>query len=85
METRQLIGQAVGLLMVRQDMSEADALDALRRASQRLNIKLRQLAESIVHPPAGAVDRHLPRGAAVDGARSIGTFGPDTPHSSVEV
>ena len=53
METRQLIGQAVGLLMVRQDMSEADALDALRRASQRLNIKLRQLAESIVRPPAG--------------------------------
>ncbi len=41
MVTRQLIGQAVGLLMVRQDMSEADALDALRRASQRLNIKLR--------------------------------------------
>jgi GAF domain-containing protein len=54
METRQLIGQAVGLLMVRQDMSETDALDALRRASQRLNIKLRQLAESIVHPPAAA-------------------------------
>ena len=49
--TRQLIGQAVGLLMVRQDMSETDALDALRRASQRLNIKLRQLADSIVHPP----------------------------------
>lgn len=51
MVTRQLIGQAVGLLMVRQDMSEDDALDALRRASQRLNIKLRELAESIVHPP----------------------------------
>ncbi len=50
MVTRQLIGQAVGLLMARQDMAEAEALDALRRASQRLNIKLRQLAESIVHP-----------------------------------
>jgi len=50
MATRQLIGQAVGLLMARQDMSEAEALDALRRASQRLNIKLRQLAESIVRP-----------------------------------
>ncbi len=50
MVTRQLIGQAVGLLMVRQDMTESDALDALRRASQRLNVKLRQVAESIVHP-----------------------------------
>lgn len=50
MVTRQLIGQAVGLLMVRQGMSESDALEALRRASQRLNVKLRQVAESIVHP-----------------------------------
>ena len=32
MVTRQLIGQAVGLLMVRQDMSETDALDALATA-----------------------------------------------------
>jgi GAF domain-containing protein len=53
MVTRQLIGQAVGLLMVRQDMTETDALDVLRRASQRLNVKLRQVAESIVHPQSG--------------------------------
>jgi len=53
MVTRQLIGQAVGLLMSRQDMTESDALEALRRASQRLNVKLRQVAESIVHPPNG--------------------------------
>jgi GAF domain-containing protein len=50
MITRQLIGQAVGFLMVRQEMSESDAMDALRRASQRLNIKLREVAEHIVHP-----------------------------------
>jgi hypothetical protein len=31
-------------------MTESDALEALRRASQRLNVKLRQVAESIVHP-----------------------------------
>jgi GAF domain-containing protein len=60
METRQLIGQAVGLLMVRQDMSEDDALNALRRASQRLNIKLRQLAESIVHPRTGEATTSAP-------------------------
>jgi GAF domain-containing protein len=47
--TRQLIGQAVGLLMERQNMTETDALDALKRASQRLNIKLREVAERIVH------------------------------------
>jgi transcriptional regulator with GAF, ATPase, and Fis domain len=56
MVTRQLIGQAVGLLMVRQSMSESDALEALRRASQRLNVKLRQVAESIVHPRSGPPD-----------------------------
>ena len=49
MITRQLIGQAVGFLMVRQEMSESDAMDALKRASQRLNIKLREVAEHIVH------------------------------------
>jgi transcriptional regulator with GAF, ATPase, and Fis domain len=48
--TRQLIGQAVGLLMVRQNMTEPDALDALKRASQRLNVKLREVANRIVHP-----------------------------------
>ena len=53
MVTRQLIGQAVGLLMVRQGITESDALEALRRASQRLNVKLRQVAESIVHPRSG--------------------------------
>jgi len=51
--TRQLIGQAVGLLMVRQNMTESDALDSLKRASQRLNIKLRQVAERIVYPEGG--------------------------------
>jgi GAF domain-containing protein len=48
--TRQLIGEAVGLLMVRQNMTDSEALDALKRASQRLNIKLHQVAERIVHP-----------------------------------
>jgi GAF domain-containing protein len=50
MTSRQLIGQAVGLLMARQNMSESEALTALKRASQRLNIKLRLVAERIVHP-----------------------------------
>jgi GAF domain-containing protein len=50
METRQLIGTATGILMARQGMSEMEAFDTLRRASQRLNVKLRLIAERIVHP-----------------------------------
>jgi AmiR/NasT family two-component response regulator len=52
MQSRQLIGQAVGLLRARQNMTEDEALNALRRASQRLNVKVRQIAERIVHPEA---------------------------------
>jgi GAF domain-containing protein len=48
--SRQLIGQAVGLLMARQNMSDSEALDALKHASQRLNMKLRLVAEKIVNP-----------------------------------
>jgi ANTAR domain len=51
--SRQLIGQAVGLLMARQNVSESEALNVLKGASQRLNIKLRQVAENIVHPDKG--------------------------------
>jgi GAF domain-containing protein len=48
--SRQLIGQATGLLMARQHMSETDAFAVLSRASQRLNMKLREVADRIVHP-----------------------------------
>lgn len=49
-QTRELIGEAVGILMARQDVSEAEAFDILTRASQRLNVKLRLIAEDVVHP-----------------------------------
>ena len=48
MTTRQLIGEATGILMARQNITQQDAFDMLRRASQRLNIKLREVAEQIV-------------------------------------
>lgn len=51
--SRQLIGQATGLLMARQQISETDAFTILSRASQRLNIKLRKVADRIVHPGPG--------------------------------
>ncbi|HEX4219567.1 MAG TPA: GAF and ANTAR domain-containing protein, partial [Acidimicrobiales bacterium] len=50
LKTREMIGEAVGILMARQDISETDAFDVLTRASQRLNIKLRLIAEGVVHP-----------------------------------
>lgn len=49
-ENRDVIGQAKGILMARNGISEDDAFDILRRASQRLNLKLREIAEGVAHP-----------------------------------
>ena len=46
--TRQLIGQAEGILIERERISSDDAFDILRRASQHLNVKLREIARSLV-------------------------------------
>jgi hypothetical protein len=46
--TRQLIGQAEGILMERERISSDDAFDILRRASQHLNVKLREIAQTLV-------------------------------------
>ncbi|CAM5263908.1 hypothetical protein SALBM311S_13054 [Streptomyces alboniger] len=48
MRTRDLIGQATGILMERMDIDAAEAFDSLVKASQRENIKLRDLARRIV-------------------------------------
>lgn len=48
LETRTVIGQAQGVLMARQGISSDDAFDILRRASQRTNRKLRDVAAEIV-------------------------------------
>ena len=55
--TRDLIGQAKGILMARQDVTADQAFDMLRRGSQRLNIKLRELARQVAtgeSPHAGS-------------------------------
>jgi GAF domain-containing protein len=44
LSTRDVIGQAKGILMERQRLSAGDAFDLLRRASQRLNRKLTDVA-----------------------------------------
>lgn len=57
LETRTVIGQAQGVLMARQHVTGDDAFDILRRASQRTNRKLRDIAAEIV---AGVVTRESP-------------------------
>jgi GAF domain-containing protein len=46
---RTVIGQATGILMERFDLAPDRAFDVLSRLSQHRNLKLRQLAEQIVH------------------------------------
>jgi GAF domain-containing protein len=47
LQSRGVIGQAKGILMAQQNVSADEAFDILRRASQRMNIKLRELAERV--------------------------------------
>lgn len=48
LETRDLIGQAKGILMAREACDAETAFDILRRASQRSNRKLRDLAADLI-------------------------------------
>lgn len=45
--SRDVIGQAKGILMAQQNVDADQAFDILRRASQRLNMKLRDLAKQV--------------------------------------
>lgn len=54
LESRDLIGQAKGILMERHRITAAGAFDLLRDASQRRNVKLRDLARQVVE--AGTLD-----------------------------
>lgn len=51
-ESRDVIGQAKGVLMARQNVSSEEAFEILRRASQRLNVKLRDVAGRVVEGQA---------------------------------
>jgi ANTAR domain/GAF domain len=48
LQSRDVIGQAKGILMERRGISADDAFDVLRRASQSLNIKLATVAQTLV-------------------------------------
>jgi ANTAR domain/GAF domain len=47
LSSRDVIGQAKGILMERLRITPEDAFDALRRSSQRLNRKLREVAQGL--------------------------------------
>ncbi|MGN6780514.1 MAG: GAF and ANTAR domain-containing protein [Marmoricola sp.] len=47
-QTRQVIGQAVGMVMERYKLGEARAFAVLTRLSQEANVKLREIAQGIV-------------------------------------
>ena len=59
LQSRDVIGQAKGILMAREGVGPDEAFDMLRRASQRINMKLRDVARQIAEsapkspPPAG--------------------------------
>jgi GAF domain-containing protein len=48
LSSREVIGQAQGILMERERIAADQAFDVLRRASQHLNIKLREVAQTLV-------------------------------------
>ena len=52
-ETRGVIGRAKGILMARSELTDEQAFDMLVKASQRMNVKLRDLAQQIAdrRPP----------------------------------
>jgi GAF domain-containing protein len=49
LESRDVIGQAKGILMARRNCTPEVAFEALRQVSQHRNIKLRQVAEQVVY------------------------------------
>ena len=48
LRTRELIGQAQGILIERERITADEAFNVLRRASQMLNIKVRDIARNLV-------------------------------------
>jgi hypothetical protein len=50
-ESRDVIGQAKGILMARENCSAEEAFEILRRASQRENLKLRAIAARLAGQP----------------------------------
>jgi transcriptional regulator with GAF, ATPase, and Fis domain len=78
--SRETIGEAIGILMERERITSAAAFHILRRASQHLNVKLRQVAEDLietgVEPDTGPPRREPHPGVTPAG---LGESGGDDP------
>ncbi len=48
LSSREMIGAAMGILMERERITAEQAFDVLRRASQHLNVKLREVAQNLI-------------------------------------
>jgi hypothetical protein len=48
LSSRETIGEAMGILMERERITPDQAFDVLRRASQHLNVKLREVAQNLI-------------------------------------
>ena len=48
-EVRGLVGQAQGILMARHKLTPDEAFDLLRRASQKYNLKITDIAQGVIH------------------------------------
>lgn len=51
LRTRDVIGQAKGILIARRGLTAGEAFDRLRQASQALNIKLQEIAQTLSELP----------------------------------
>jgi hypothetical protein len=60
LETMPVIEQAKGIIMTQSRCGEAEAFDTLRRASQRSNVPVRDLAARIVAKAAGTATPAAP-------------------------
>lgn len=78
LQSRDVIGQAKGMLMARQEITEGAAFELLRRASQRLNVKLVEVARSVVYGPEPPLDPH---GTEAEG-RALAQAGATRPTSA---
>lgn len=57
LDSNREIGKAIGMLMVRDDISDTDAFEVLRRASQDKNIKLVEIASEVVRRTGRSADQ----------------------------
>jgi hypothetical protein len=66
LRSREIIGEAMGILMERERINAAQAFAILRQASQHLNIKLRDVAQNLVDTGEGPdTGTSRPRGGGV--------------------